>query len=84
MHLAILLLAASLATTQLDPMRAQQWLTLDVFHVSRTLPDASNLVTTPVNPGLQLGYHRNVFGSDTFGAGFSFQSAYVGFDQLLW
>jgi len=85
MHLALpILLVASLTSgAQLDPMRAPQWVELDLFHVSRTLPDVSSLVGDDINPGLQLGYHRNVIGGGTFGGGFSFQAGYFGFDQLL-
>lgn len=79
-----ILLAASLTTsTALDPMRAPQWIELDLFHVSRTLPDISNTLSDEVNPGLQLSYHRNVVGAGTFGGGFSFQAGYFSFDQLL-
>jgi hypothetical protein len=85
MHLALaILLGASLTTAvPLDPMRAPQWVELDLFHVSRTFPSFSGLLDDDVNPGIQLGYHRNVIGGGTFGGGFSFQAGYFSFDQLL-
>jgi hypothetical protein len=71
------------APAQLDPVHAQQWVALDVAHLSRTLPAFDRMVETPLNPTLQLSYHRNVFG-ETLGAGFAFQTSVASFDQLFW
>ena len=66
-----------------DPMRAEQWLTLDVAHVSRSMPFAQP-IGDALNPSVLAGYHRNVFGDGVLGAGFSFQAGALGYDELLW
>lgn len=80
------LLVASLAATStpsFDPMRADQWLTLDIAHVSRSMPFAQP-IGDALNPSVLVGYHRNVFGDGALGAGFSFQAGALGYDELLW
>jgi hypothetical protein len=74
MTASLTLLVASLAassTPVFDPMRAEQWVTIDVAHVSRSLPFADP-IGDAINPSLLAGYHRNLFGSGALGAGFSF------------
>jgi hypothetical protein len=64
-------------------MRAVDWASLDVFHLSRTLPSLSRIVESPLNPGLRGRYHRAWFGKAVTG-GSSLQAGFTSFDQLFW
>jgi hypothetical protein len=86
MYAWIPMVLASLAvssTAVADPMRAEQWLSLDVAHVSRSLP-FDDPIGHALNPSVLAGYHRNVFGDGALGAGFSFRVGALGYDELLW
>jgi hypothetical protein len=63
-----------------EPMATRQWLSLDLYHLSRTFPVLARTIETPINPGLQLGYHDALFGR-AFRGGFSVQSAFHSFDR---
>lgn len=52
--------------------------------VPRVADAACRALELPINPGVQLGYHRNLFGRDALGAGASVQAAVLGFDALFW
>jgi hypothetical protein len=82
MHAFLPLLFALASSTQLDPMRAQQWLSLELGQVSRSMPLADP-IGDAVNPSLQLSYHRNVLGSSALGAGLTFQAGTLSYDELL-
>jgi hypothetical protein len=77
-----LLLATMLSQSDFDPMRAQQWISLELGHASRSL-----LLADPIgdalNPNAQLSYHRNIFGYRALGAGVSLQTGVFSYDQLL-
>lgn len=82
----LVLLVASLtasAEPSFDPIGAEQWLTLDVAHVSRSMPFAQP-IGDALNPSVLAGYHRNVIGDGALGAGFSLQAGALGYDELLW
>lgn len=80
-----LLLALPLGSDAVDERtkRARDWLSLDVYHVSRSLPSLSRTIETPINPGLQMGYHHAWFGRAVSG-GTSAQAALFSFDQVFW
>jgi hypothetical protein len=63
--------------------RARDWLSLDAYHVSRSLPSFSRVREMPINPGLQAGYHHAWFGKAVTG-GTSLQASVLSFDQLFW
>ena len=86
MYALVPLLVAALtpsATPNFDPLRAVQWVTLDVAHVSRSLPMA-NPIGDALNPSVLAGYHRNLFGGGALGAGISFQAGVLSYEELLW
>ena len=76
-------LSQSPAPAAREPIAKRQWLSLDVYHLSRAFPALARTIETPINPGLQLGYHRTLFGR-VFRGGLSVQSALHSFDQLFW
>jgi hypothetical protein len=80
-----LLFALPLASEASDEraMRARDWLSLDVYHVSRSLPSVTRTLETPLNPGLQAGYHHAWFGRALTG-GTSLQASFISFDELFW
>jgi hypothetical protein len=86
MHAAwSLLFAVPLAGEPPDErhMRTRDWLSLDFFHLSRTLPSLGRTIETPINPGLQVSYHHAWFGKTVTG-GTLFQAAFTSFDELFW
>jgi hypothetical protein len=75
------LLALPLADS--PPPRPSDWLSLDAYHVSRTLPALSRTVETPLNPGLRVGHHHAWFGKAVAGSS-TVQAAFVSYDELFW
>lgn len=73
--------AANVAAAPAPP--ARDWLALDVFHLSRTLPALSRTLESPLNPGLRASYHHAWLGS-ALTAGTSLQASVVSFDELFW
>lgn len=79
-----LFLGTSLVSEAASPrMSARDWLSLDLYHVSRTVPALSRTLGTPIDPGLQAGYHHAWLG-DAVTGGTSLQLAIANYDQLFW
>lgn len=80
----VLLAAAICGGAPVDAFSADQWLSAYVFHTSRTFPALDRVVDTPLDPGIEVGYHRVVFGGKPWSLGFSAQGAFQTYDQLFW
>jgi hypothetical protein len=65
------------------PLPPRNWLSVDAFHVSRTLPSLSRTVESPVNPGLRARFHHAWFGR-TLAAASSVQTTFSSYDELFW
>jgi hypothetical protein len=65
-------------------LSAQHWFSLDLAHLSRSLPAFDRTIDVPLNPALQLGYHRRLLGRGALSAAFSLQAGFEQFDRLFW
>jgi hypothetical protein len=63
--------------------RARDWVSLDAYHQSRSLPAFDTIVQSSINPGVQARLHHAWFGKSVTG-GSTANLAFVTFDRLFW
>lgn len=82
-QLGLILALPLAAQAAADRTIARDWVALDVFHLSRTLPALDRVVDAPLNPGFRLSHHHAWFGRRLSG-GTTLQTSFSSFDELFW